>query len=203
MEDREPIRKWDMFAVLLLTIFTGIVSELLTFFLVYKRTEYRKLNAEISKLQRKSQHHNQRSGMIHKRDKANFIDKEYQRKSRQLSAMRSKANMLTGVIFMIVTPFMYNMFEGVVMAKLPFQPIVPFRYLTHSSLNKNQSEGTEVDYTDCSFIFIYTFALMLTKQNTQKLLGYGSVASGTRFQLSGDYFGAGCGGTSSWPTVIG
>lgn len=61
---------------------------------------------------------------------------------------------------------MFNsIFDGRVVAKLPFEPISIFRGLSHRSLSGD-------DYTDCSFIFLYVLCTMSLRQNIQKFLGF-------------------------------
>ena len=60
---------------------------------------------------------------------------------------------------------MFNtIFEGRVVAKLPFTPLSWIQGLSHRSLLGN-------DPTDCSFIFLYILCTMSVRQNIQKALG--------------------------------
>ncbi|ROT81321.1 putative transmembrane and coiled-coil domain-containing protein 1 isoform X2 [Penaeus vannamei] len=58
-----------------------------------------------------------------------------------------------------------SIFDGRVVAKLPFIPISWLQGLSHRNLMGD-------DYTDCSFIFLYILCTMSIRQNIQKLLGF-------------------------------
>ena len=59
-----------------------------------------------------------------------------------------------------------NAYQGVVVAKLPFEPISIFRGVTHRNIIGN-------DYTDCSMIFIYIMSNVSLRPIIQKVLGVG------------------------------
>ena len=61
---------------------------------------------------------------------------------------------------------MFNtIFDGRVVAKLPFTPIYWVQGLSHRNLLGD-------DMTDCSFIFLYILCTMSIRQNIQKALGF-------------------------------
>jgi hypothetical protein len=61
---------------------------------------------------------------------------------------------------------MFNsIFDGKVVARLPFVPISWIQGLSHRNL-----QGS--DFTECSFIFLYILCTMSIRQNVQKLLGF-------------------------------
>ena len=55
--------------------------------------------------------------------------------------------------------------QGVVVAKLPFEPISFIQGITHRNI-----VGT--DYTDCSMIFLYILSNMSLRPMIQKILGF-------------------------------
>jgi uncharacterized membrane protein (DUF106 family) len=62
--------------------------------------------------------------------------------------------------------FMFNsIFDGKIVAKLPFTPITWVQGLSHRTLLGE-------DFTDCSFIFLYILCTMSIRQNIQKALGF-------------------------------
>lgn len=62
--------------------------------------------------------------------------------------------------------FLSIIFQGVVVAKLPFEPISFMRGITHRNIVGN-------DFTDCSMIFIYILSNVSLRPVLQKLLGFG------------------------------
>merc|ERR1712059_46816 len=58
-----------------------------------------------------------------------------------------------------------SIFDGRVVAKLPFTPIYWIQGLSHRNLLGD-------DMTDCSFIFLYILCTMSIRQNIQKALGF-------------------------------
>lgn len=71
----------------------------------------------------------------------------------------------TGFAFTALLSMFNSIFDGRVVARLPFTPISWIQGLSHRNLS-----GT--DYTECSFIFLYILCTMSIRQNVQKLLGF-------------------------------
>jgi calcium load-activated calcium channel len=71
----------------------------------------------------------------------------------------------TGFAFTALLSMFNSIFDGRVVARLPFTPISFLQGLSHRNLPGN-------DYTECSFIFLYILCTMSIRQNVQKLLGF-------------------------------
>jgi uncharacterized membrane protein (DUF106 family) len=78
--------------------------------------------------------------------------------------VKMKSMMTISFAFMALLSMFNSIFEGRVVAKLPFEPISWIRGLSHRNLNGE-------DYTDCSFLFLYILCTMSIRQNLQKVLG--------------------------------
>jgi len=74
-----------------------------------------------------------------------------------------------------------NIFDGKVVAKLPFTPIPLVQGLSHRNLLGD-------DFTDCSFIFLYILCTMSIRQNIQKVLGFAPSRAASK--QSGNMWGA-------------
>lgn len=71
----------------------------------------------------------------------------------------------TGFAFTALLSMFNSIFDGRVVARLPFTPISWIQGLSHRNLAGN-------DFTECSFIFLYILCTMSIRQNVQKLLGF-------------------------------
>lgn len=76
-----------------------------------------------------------------------------------------KSMFAIGFAFTALLSMFNSIFDGRVVAKLPFVPITWIQGLSHRNLPGD-------DYTDCSFIFLYLLCTMSIRQNIQKLLGF-------------------------------
>ncbi|KAF8819445.1 putative integral membrane protein [Cardiosporidium cionae] len=162
------VSKWDAILIITVALSLGIFIEFLSWITVYRHEEFRKLHAEICKLYRKREQEqdfmkkdNSKKGKI----AAANVEKEFQRKNKNVSSYRMKANILTAAICMILMPILYQLFDGVPVAQLPFQPIWPFAMMTHAGLPGD-------DMMECSATFLCMTTLLLTRQNIQKYLGF-------------------------------
>ena len=70
-----------------------------------------------------------------------------------------------GFAFTALLSMFNSIFDGRVVAKLPFTPIYWVQGLSHRNLLGD-------DMTDCSFIFLYILCTMSIRQNIQKALGF-------------------------------
>ena len=71
----------------------------------------------------------------------------------------------SGFAFTALLSMFNSIFDGRVVAKLPFTPIYWVQGLSHRNLLGD-------DMTDCSFIFLYILCTMSIRQNIQKALGF-------------------------------
>lgn len=85
--------------------------------------------------------------------------------NRDLSLVKMKSMFATGFAFTALLSMFNSIFDGRVVAQLPFTPISWIQGLSHRNLSGD-------DYTDCSFIFLYILCTMSIRQNIQKLLGF-------------------------------
>lgn len=84
---------------------------------------------------------------------------------------------MTGTLFVAVFMMFFmsmlsNSYSGIVVAKLPFQPVSWVQGLTHRNIEGN-------DMTDCSMIFVYILSNMSLRPIIQKVLGF----SGPRISM--------------------
>lgn len=70
------------------------------------------------------------------------------------------------VFMMVFMSMLSSAYQGVVVAKLPFQPVSFIQGITHRNLLGS-------DVTDCSMIFVYILSNISLRPIIQKLLGFG------------------------------
>ena len=80
-------------------------------------------------------------------------------------ALKSRSGMWTAMVHMITFFNLKNSYEGVVLARLPFQPFSLIAGMSHRGI-------PGVDARDCGIIFIYVLCSMCIKPNLQHLLGH-------------------------------
>lgn len=85
--------------------------------------------------------------------------------NRDLSLVKMKSMFATGFAFTALLSMFNSIFDGRIVARLPFTPISWIQGLSHRNLPGQ-------DYTECSFIFLYILCTMSIRQNIQKLLGF-------------------------------
>ncbi|XP_046482480.1 calcium load-activated calcium channel isoform X1 [Neodiprion pinetum] len=111
------------------------------------------------------------------------IEREEERlknNNRDLSLVKMKSMFAIGFAFTALLSMFNSIFDGRVVARLPFTPISWIQGLSHRNLPGD-------DYMECSFIFLYILCTMSIRQNIQKLLGF--APSRTASKQSGSIFG--------------
>jgi len=75
-----------------------------------------------------------------------------------MTMFRMQSNFLIGLFMIMVLSSLGNAFSGIVVAKLPFEPIFLFKSMTHRGILGN-------DFTDCSYLPIYILTSYICRQN--------------------------------------
>jgi uncharacterized membrane protein (DUF106 family) len=97
--------------------------------------------------------------------KLNALDEQLKARNRDMSMTKMKSTVFVGVILLGVFALLNNLFEGVTVAKLPFEPFSLMRSMSHRGLSGS-------DPTDASMIFIYVLCQLSIRANIQKYLGF-------------------------------
>ncbi|KAL1429178.1 hypothetical protein MTO96_016515 [Rhipicephalus appendiculatus] len=175
----------DSLLILVISIFTALLSEGLTWLMVYRTDKYQKLKAEVEKQSKRLEKKKEAHGEAAARQQKKKIEREEEKlknNNRDLSLVKMKSMFAIGFAFTALLSMFNSIFDGRVVAKLPFVPISWIQSLSHRNLPGE-------DYTDCSFIFLYILCTMSIRQNTQKLLGF--APSRTANKQSGTLFSPG------------
>nr|XP_018670193.1 calcium load-activated calcium channel-like [Ciona intestinalis] len=158
----------DSLLIVFISIVTALLAEGLTWLMVYRTEKFKKLKSEVDKQSKKVEKRKELLGeSVNKNQKRRLELEEEKLKSnnRDLSAVRMKSMFAIGFCFTALLGTLSSVFEGRIVAKLPFVPLGLLQGLSHRGLMGN-------DYTDCSFIFLYILCTMSIRQNIQKLLGF-------------------------------
>uniref|UniRef100_A0A0N4ZX66 Calcium load-activated calcium channel n=1 Tax=Parastrongyloides trichosuri TaxID=131310 RepID=A0A0N4ZX66_PARTI len=144
---------------------TSIVGEIIRYYALYSREDYANIRALIIK-QSISVDNKQKSNDNTPRIKKRIeIEMERLRQyHKDLSKIKYKVTIGTVIMFMFFMGYFHQYFDGIVLAKLPFEPIPPISYFTHKGLAGD-------DVTDCSFPFFYLFCTISIRQHVQKICG--------------------------------
>ena len=157
----------DTLLIVFISVCTALLAEGITWLLVYRTEKYKKLKSEVERqskrLERRRETVSEFAGKLQKK-KMEREEEKLKMNSRDLSMVRMKSMLAIGFCFTALMGMFNSIFEGRVVAKLPFQPLAWLQGLSHRGLLGD-------DPTDCSFIFLYILCTMSIRQNIQKLLG--------------------------------
>jgi uncharacterized membrane protein (DUF106 family) len=159
----------DTLLILIISICTALLGEGVTWVLVYRTEKYQKLKIEIEKMSKKLEKKKEAHGegnMDRSRKRRIEADEEkLKNTNRDLTMVKMKSMFAIGFAFTALLSMFNTIFDGRVVAKLPFTPIYWIQGLSHRNLLGD-------DMTDCSFIFLYILCTMSIRQNIQKALGF-------------------------------
>ncbi|XP_032488800.1 calcium load-activated calcium channel isoform X1 [Phocoena sinus] len=190
----------DTLLIVFISVCTALLAEGITWVLVYRTDKYKRLKAEVEKQSKKWKSRNIRllcrirdtnlSGVTDKRvekkketitesagrqqkKKIERQEEKLKNNNRDLSMVRMKSMFAIGFCFTALMGMFNSIFDGRVVAKLPFTPLSYIQGLSHRNLLGD-------DTTDCSFIFLYILCTMSIRQNIQKILGLAPSRAATK-----------------------
>ncbi|CAJ0948190.1 unnamed protein product, partial [Mesorhabditis belari] len=176
----------DCLLIIVIAIGTALAGEGLTWLLVYRSEEYKRLKNEMERKTKKLERKREAAtDVFDSKTAKKRIDREEERlkaTNRDMSMFKMKSMFAIGLAFTALLSTFSSIFEGRVVAKLPFVPISFIQGLSHRNLAGD-------DMTDCSFIFLYILCTMTIRQNLQKVLGFAPSRAMNR-QQGGGLFGA-------------
>jgi uncharacterized membrane protein (DUF106 family) len=159
----------DSLLILAISIFTAFLGEGLTWLLVYRTEKYQKLKLDVErqtkKLEKKKEAHGEATLDRIQKKKMDREEDRLKTTNRDLMMVKMKSMMAIGFVFTSLLSMFNSIFDGKVVAKLPFVPISWLQGLSHRNLLGE-------DFTECSFIFLYILCTMSIRQNIQKALGF-------------------------------
>lgn len=133
----------------------------LTYLLIYRTEKYKKLTAEVEKHSKRLEKRKETVTDISKQSghkkKIERVEEKLKSHNRDLSMVKMKSMFAIGFTFTALMGMFNSIFDGRIVAKLPFVPISLLQGLSHRNLRGD-------DYTDCSFIFFYILCTMSIRQ---------------------------------------
>lgn len=172
----------DTVLILVISIFTALMGEGLTWLMVYRTEKYQKLKAEVERQSKRLEKKKEAHGESVDKNQKKKIEREEEKlknNNRDLSMVKMKSMFAIGFVFTALLSMFNSLFDGRIVAKLPFIPISWIQGISHRNLAGE-------DYSDCSFIFLYILCTMSIRQNIQKLFGF--APSRTASKQSGTLF---------------
>merc|ERR1712025_1445701 len=136
---------------------------------VYRTDKYQRLKNDIErqtkKLEKKKEAHGDSTLDRTQKRKMEREEERLKSTNRDLMMVKMKSMFAIGFAFTSLLSMFNSIFDGKVVAKLPFTPVSWIQGLSHRNLMGQ-------DFTDCSFIFLYILCTMSIRQNIQKALGF-------------------------------
>uniref|UniRef100_F6X6Y9 Calcium load-activated calcium channel n=1 Tax=Ornithorhynchus anatinus TaxID=9258 RepID=F6X6Y9_ORNAN len=151
----------DTVLIVFISVCTALLAEGITWVLVYRTDKYKRLKAEVEKQSKKCKCDCLITPSVFHKYRQ---EEKLKNNNRDLSMVRMKSMFAIGFCFTALMGMFNSIFDGRVVAKLPFVPLSYIQGLSHRNLLGE-------DYTDCSFIFLYILCTMSIRQNIQKMLG--------------------------------
>jgi len=143
-------------------------SEAFTWYTTYRTTRWKGMKADLEKGAKKLE--KMRTEQMTKSDPklVKKIEKEEERlkgQVKELQQIKSKGMLVISLLTIFIMTTFRKRFAGVVVARLPFEPVSVFRNIAHTTI-----EGD--DYYQCSFIFLYILCNMALRASVQKFMGF-------------------------------
>jgi uncharacterized membrane protein (DUF106 family) len=137
--------------------------------MMYRKDEYKSISSEVEKLNKKLEklkntHVIQAQNKSHEK-KIHTIEDQLKKTSQQMMFNSMKCNVIIAVMMIAVLNLVGTHFQGMIVAKLPFEPFGIIQGITHRNI-----EGT--DYTDCAYLFIYILSTFVIRNNIKKIFGF-------------------------------
>ena len=171
----------DSIKIVVLAIFTNLFAEFLTWMFIYRTKDYKENKKQMDVLGKKLEINKESI-----KGKNKQLDKKIKQQEKELKNLgyeMMKIKFISMIIIGLFTFFFISLFsglfQGIVVAKIPFVPFKLLRGLSHRGILSN-------DFTDCSFIFLYVLCNISFRPIIQKMLGFAPPRTSNKVP---DFFG--------------
>eukprot|EP01104_Vermistella_antarctica_P006674 TRINITY_DN1737_c0_g3_i2.p1 TRINITY_DN1737_c0_g3~~TRINITY_DN1737_c0_g3_i2.p1 ORF type:complete len:171 (+),score=40.10 TRINITY_DN1737_c0_g3_i2:133-645(+) len=157
----------DLLIILGVSVLSALLAEMLSWVLVYRTESYKNMQQTVTRMNKKLER--MRDPLSVKNKSQNRRAERYEesvkniKKDMNMASFKSKAAMSVAMISLFA--LLNSVYSGLVVCRLPFEPIWMFKMISHRGL-----PGT--DLYDCSMAFFYALCSLSIKPNVQKLIGH-------------------------------
>jgi len=159
----------DCLLIILISFFSSLVAEGISWILIYRTQDYKRLKKTIDQLSKKLEKKKDSVPNINKQKskdkKVAQLDEQLKAKNKDMAMVKFKSMLFVALTLLGVFGLLNNLFDGSVVAKLPFSPFPLLRGMTHRNLSGN-------DETDCSMMFVYILSSFSIRANVQRFFGF-------------------------------
>ncbi|GAV63980.1 DUF106 domain-containing protein [Cephalotus follicularis] len=161
----------DSLSLIGISFCTAVICEAISWLLIYRTNSYKSLKSSIDKATKKLETmktETNQSKITIKKSKTKKIDRvetSLKESSRDLSLFKFKSGAVVALVLFVVFGLLNSLFEGKVVAKLPFRPVRILTKMSHRGLQGDDS-------TDCAMPFLYLLCSISIRTNLQKFLGF-------------------------------
>ena len=169
-----PVDSKSLLTLLASAVVSAIICELIGWLFVYRKPDYERRNDNFKKASKRLEKKKEESlslpsisgkGGKGKDKKLIQLEREFEVANRDLMQTKSRTGMLTAFVHMATFFYLKSSYDGIVLARLPFEPFALVYGMSHRNI-----PGT--DPRDCGMIFIYALCSMCIKPNLQRALGH-------------------------------
>lgn len=156
----------DALVVVGVSVMAALIIEAVAWAVVYRTARYEGMKAVIKRTSRKVEGRQKRSKGGQLRDKKkDRYETSLKEATSHMTQAKVQLGVVTSVTLLVVFGYLSSLFDGKVVAKLPFKPFSFLQKVSHRSLPGD-------DATDCAMAFVYMLCSMSIRPNLQKLLGF-------------------------------
>ncbi|GMH40394.1 hypothetical protein BSKO_08298 [Bryopsis sp. KO-2023] len=158
---------YDSLLIMVLSCVSGLLAEGLCWLFIYRTTSYRRLEAEMDRASRKLEVAKSTPNTgVKKQKKGQRVEELMKASKGEVFKVQMKTSLVTGFALIVFFNLLTQLFDGIPVAKLPFEPPQFIRRVSHRNLQGD-------DFSDCSVAFIYMLCSTSIRNNLTKLLGLG------------------------------
>lgn len=153
--------------IVCVSLCAAVLSEAISYALVYRHDSWKKLTSSIDALAAKIDKKKETAPVAGKKPEKKLQQLELQLSTKQAELSRAKMTSMIAVsaTLMLTYNVLSNVYDGVVVANLPFTPFPLIQGISHRRLSGS-------DMTECSFAFLYLLSSMALRQSVQRYFGF-------------------------------
>lgn len=151
--------------IVLISLATALAGEGISYMLVYREESWKRLVTNIDALAGKIEKKKESVAAKAQQKKLAQMEEQLTSLQQQLTQSKMKSTLVVSLIMMLVFSMLSNIYDGVVVANLPFTPIPLIQGISHRRLS-----GT--DMTEASYSFVYVLSSLAIRQNVTRYFGF-------------------------------